>query len=815
MSHRSNFRQKLLSRLLAGFVFFASLFVLPGLLTRDLSAQQEKGKNARGEEVENEKKSKKAPAVKEEVEKGPKQKRKPIQVDDDDAGPRKKSGQPAAADSFSGGLAAMLKQTKHPGMRDLCRNLLKPHDVIDAQYSTTKTREKLHIEPLVKFLDREPKLERPLPVVRFDQNWEALQKSSLAPNVVKGYTPYEALAQELVDAFLKERWDNYAKDSGNYLSRRDMLAVAYQVLADVANWHRSARSRDERMGEEWKDVQENLEKKLLEIREKQLDDFLQSNDWNAASDLARDISRRYADKVVQERLAKRLTKYIVEESPKGGLTGDKLREVRERLRQLEEQFPGSSATEAISNDLKEQAQRLFNDGRRLIEELNQKEQGLARLKEAVDLFPTLPGLQQYYLRQREAYPILRVGVRGQPDYMAPGVAWTESERQAVEMIFEGLVKQVPVYSGGPANPDLAETYKPALAERMPTTKPSEQLVRHFLIAREAMWALAADKSRRLTNGDLNGTYQFMAKDETSPVYAPAWAQLVQNVFPGDTESQVNVSLKHGFIDPYAAMTFKVLPDEASGKDYKERFARNPFGSGPYRLEGVRTIEDESRMVFMANPFYSARPGRRDLPRIREVHFSVSVPEKALASFAPDGKLDLLLPDAVRDLGAAQLAELRKFAKVIGPLPTRRVYFLAINLRKPVFEMNDPAALSLRRAIAHAIPRQEILKDVFGGLPGDKALTGPYPPDSWACVPLIKIKLLDNPQLAAGNMKEPGVKEKLAIAGGRLTLTYPDDDKTVAKAMEVICSRLEKTLGIKIEPKPERPHVLREQVASHA
>src|SRR5262249_12041735 len=154
------------------------------------------------------------------------------------------------------------KNTNHPGIRDLCDKLKTPHDVINAQYSASKQRENLYIKPLAKFQEREPRLERPLPVERFDDDWQPLKASTLAPNVVKGYIPYEVLAQELVEAFLKDRWDNYTKDSGNYLSRRDMLAVADRVLSEIGKWHDSESIQGVRQGEEWEKVKDGLEKKI-------------------------------------------------------------------------------------------------------------------------------------------------------------------------------------------------------------------------------------------------------------------------------------------------------------------------------------------------------------------------------------------------------------------------------------------------------------------------------------------------------------------------------------------------------------------------
>src|SRR5262249_34592290 len=348
-----------------------------------------------------------------------------------------------------------------------------------------------------------------------------------------------------------------------------------------------------------------------------------------------------------------------------------------------------------------------------------------------DLYPQLPDLQTFYLQTTNAYPTLKVGVSTMPEYMAPSIACTESEREAEELIFESLVKQVPDSTSN----DVAEIYEPGLAEDMP--RQTAQLVRRFRLSRNTMWA-KPDGPRALTANDVVGTFQFLTLTG-SRFYNPAWKDLVDKVAPLGDDRQVSVTLKHGFVDPYSAMTFKVLPDEAGDKDFKEGFARKPFGSGPYVLSVRKTMDGKDWQVFMANSLYGARPGKLNMPRIREVWMALANPATAVAEFKK-GAFDVLLPDVVRNLPGGVDGLRKEGINVVGPLPTRRIYFLAINLRKPVFESRD-----VRLAIAHAIQRGDILKNAFGGVEGDKPLRGPYPTGSWACDPK-DTKELDNTPL---------------------------------------------------------------------
>lgn len=787
-----------IQRLLVGVFVLALLPVFGTLLTSVSPAQQGQGKKPVIEEEEDTKAKK---AVKEEREKGAPKKRRAIHVDDEDDTAKKPQGKQAPAESISGDIESLLedpKFKKHLGVKKLLQDLRVRHDLVHCKY-TSRGEEDVYVVPMQVHYSREPELKRELTVTPYGQEWEELKTRTLAPNVVKRIIPYEEHAEELVDKFLKDgkQWETKDPSSDAYLSRPDQLAIAFTVLTDVGNWHRGAKVRE---GEGWEQVLEHLQEKVLAIRMQQLDYFLGLNDWPNASSMARDISRRFPDKQTQEAVAKKLADYLHREGSRD-LTLEQKREILKKLRELQDLYPASKDLLAIGTGLQKDAQARFDRAKELIEK-KQNADALVLLKEAMELWSQLPGLENAYLRAMRAYPILRVGVHDMPVYMAPGVAWTESELAALDLIFEGLVKAVPE-SAGPNLTNAGVRYEPALAERLPI-QPMVQLERQFVIPREAVWTAGAHAGEPVTVQDVRRSLGYIKKPGR-PEYAPAWGDLLEDVSSVEDERHVRVTLKHGFIDPYSMMTFKILPTDAADLP-KQVFASQPFGSGPYQLGERKTIEGRTRLQFIANEAYSRRPGKRDLPRIRELLFSVyneggANPIEDLAT--RDGPIDMLLPEAVRDLGAAKLEALRKAARVIGPLPTRRIYFLAINHRVPL--LRD--ALQLRQAIAHAISRKDILKNVFGDWPGDQELTGPFPKGSWACSP--NAKSLDNPQHAK-QLYDATVKARVNGASA-LKLSYPKDEKDVAKAMEAVQRQLKETLGLDIELKEVEPRVLRGQV----
>jgi ABC-type oligopeptide transport system substrate-binding subunit len=167
-----------------------------------------------------------------------------------------------------------------------------------------------------------------------------------------------------------------------------------------------------------------------------------------------------------------------------------------------------------------------------------------------------------------------------------------------------------------------------------------------------------------------------------------------------------------------------------------------------------------------------------------------------------------LPDVFSQLDGKQIQALTAAgAKVVGPLPTRRIYFLAINCRKPA--LRDSA--ELRRAIAYAIPRETLLNDHFRAAKGDpscRALNGPFPAGSWAADPNAgSLDRTDRAKLMIGKEDVQAQLRRLGV----LTLKYPNDDRRLVGAMRDLCKAVSDTLGINVQPEPVEPPTLHHQV----
>src|SRR5207244_2947075 len=88
------------------------------------------------------------------------------------------------------------------------------------------------------------------------------------------------------------------------------------------------------------------------------------------------------------------------------------------------------------------------------------EGALNLLKTAESICQDLPGLRDYSLQLNHKYPILYVGVHELPEEMSPATAYTDSEKQAVELQFESLIRII-------FNRALGQRYEVGLAEDLP------------------------------------------------------------------------------------------------------------------------------------------------------------------------------------------------------------------------------------------------------------------------------------------------------------------------------------------------------------
>lgn len=709
--------------------------------------------------------------------------KKKIEILDDGTGGKLAPGE--STSSRPQDLSAALQQATNPAVKKLYESLKVPYDKV-----YTRSNKEYHVVPLAAYVGKDPRsaiAENEIKFQPFKANWTADKEISLSPNAIDRVVAYEELALTEVKKFL----DAHRTPRPGSLSEDEVIRAAETALQCVETTHQNMRRDKAREGSGWDEVQHALRVQRMELRLEMVDRRAEKKDWEGMASLAREMAEQFPRKEERLLLNSRLQGYV-KRALASSSDQDQLRALVRPLHRLEDRYPDLQATAPIDDRFSKEAEELFQLGKKLIEEDKKLEEGMAKLQLALDLWARLPGLREYIAEKanKGALATLNVGVRQLPANMLPGLAATDADRMAIELILESLVQLRD-------SPRLGQYYVPQLVSTMPRIVP---MGRQFEIPSDVYWPEGkwVKKSRPAEVADVRNSVRLL-KHPRYPGYRPSWARMMDDVQQG-ADRRVPLTLNQGFLDPFEFMDFKILPRELSTDKLRE-FAQNPVGTGPYEFRG-RVQKGDEMVRFVANPNYGSRAGKASLPWIHDIYFRVTT--DPAADFKA-GKIDLC-PDVPTD----QLAAVKAVpgVKLLPPLSTRRVYFLAVNHR-----ITDLRNQDLRQAIALAINREEILTSEFRQGSKEKvhkALRGPYPADSWAYEPKpVKegVDPLHNLIRAKDHLEKAKEDKSLRL---EFDLLYPDDDKRVEKAMQRIASQL-KDLGLRITPKPMSPSDLREAV----
>lgn len=665
-------------------------------------------------------------------------------------------------------LAEAATRAKSTVLRDLYREFSVAHDVVIFTHGRTQK-----IEPFPRRVAEN--MPRSRETLRFKPQGEKGVRANVVeanPDEVKKVDAFEELAAGQIERLLDP------KGFAQALPRREVLEAAERILAAVISYHELAREQKARQGDDWKVVEQHLRDLMVDVQAHRLSHFAQENNWPAAFDLAAQLAEAYPKRETKARFAKEMTPFV-----RGPLRAGDYAEVRKRLIVLQDLFPDAIPSDDLRGELESTAQDLVDKARRARQENVVEARKLALSAELV--WPRLKTLQDFRMQINGDSKAgqLNVGVRRVPEFFTPDTAATDAELQAVELLFESLVKPV-------SEPGKGTRYFPNLAAERPRQIP---LGREFQLDRDAYWS----DGSRVTGAEVNASLKKWK--------ALGDADLIDVAEIGDDAFHVSLSLRQGYLDPLSLMSFKIMPLDWKPEDRRAArdFGRKPLGSGPYALQK----REPDSAYFLAN-FNFQRASRKGMPHIPLVRFYR--PENKVADFKKqfaDQRLHVLLDLPSRDVQAVRSVDPAKVN--VYTLKNRRVYFLAVNQagRSPV--LNSAEA---RRVLAMAINRGKILDDVFRvGLTDEKQrksthspLNGPFPAQSWANNPTLS-KELFNP------LSAPSKAKQLGLSGSSLSLKFPDDDPDVKQACERIQSDLRQHAGVELRLEPRPPAELREEV----
>lgn len=701
---------------------------------------------------------------------------------------------PASKGVATTDLPTAARNVTHPRVKALFKDLAVPHDRVSVRGFGGTPPKTLWVEPLAEHIPDIQMHKGSVTLHVLDRvTGKRDRTETFPPSHISSISWYEQTAADEVKEFLGVKFTAYDTSNPLYLGLYDQLVIAEQALSSVLLHHRSARERGARKGDGWEAVGNELGGALLGVQLARVDRLGDQKTWDQAFALTRRLVDTYARPEDRKRIAGPLGDLLNKALKDRNFVESHLKEARAQMRFIEEQFPGGSdVARPIREKLKEEAEDLFRQAKKLVD-AGKKREAVPLLRKAEEVWPDLAGLHAYRMRTDEEYQVLSVGMRELPRWMSPSWACTDAELRAVELLFESLVSVAPQGDG-------VSFYRPSLAEGRSKVI---QDGRQFQLPRQARWSSGRD----LGVDDLRATVQLLQKGAKPAGRSAAWGELLANVGSGADASQVKLLLRQGLLDPLGAMSFKVLPRFPDPTT--KPFAENPVSSGPFVYAGQASENGRTFARFEANPHYGVRDDKRGLPRIREVRFyAVADPVAELQASPPTINLAL-------DLTPEQAVSLSKNPSFEVPMPSartpnRRVYFLAVNNRNHALAQAD-----VRIALARAIPREQLLDAHFRkglGRQVHKALNGPYPAGSWAC----DLKLVSRKDKASLDPFDPQFARarlsKHKANSLALTLKYPAGDKTLDEAMKALCDAVKKELPqVTLKPEPRPAHALREEV----
>lgn len=291
-----------------------------------------------------------------------------------------------------------------------------------------------------------------------------------------------------------------------------------------------------------------------------------------------------------------------------------------------------------------------------------------------------------------------VGSIGDARTLIPILAADSASQDICGLVFNGLVKYAPDLT---LTGDLAASWD--IEE--------DGLVIVFYLRRNVRW----HDGRPLTARDVEFTYQQLVNPAVPTPYSGDFERVESLTVVDDFT--IRVRYKEPFAPGLASWGMWVMPKHVlEGMEWKTTpFARQPIGTGPYRLKRWKTGES---IELIANPdYFEHRP-------FLDRYFYRIIPDQAT----------MFLELSTQQLDLTGLSPLQYRRQTDTPFfqthyrtfkyPSFGYTYIGYNLKDPKF-----ADRRVRHAINLAIPKQEILDGVLMGL--GRVSTGPFPPESWA------------------------------------------------------------------------------------
>jgi peptide/nickel transport system substrate-binding protein len=353
--------------------------------------------------------------------------------------------------------------------------------------------------------------------------------------------------------------------------------------------------------------------------------------------------------------------------------------------------------------------------------------------------------------------LCRVAVEGSPSTLDPRYAADAYASRILPLIFDNLME---IDASGQVAPGLAE---------------SLEMRDDLTYAARIRKGVTFHDGKPLTTRDVVYTFRYLI-DPANACPTGSGLEMLASV---QAEDERTVVFK--LSSPFASFPLKlarpVTPAHIPGK---RELADHPVGTGPYRFE---SFARGSRIVLRAfDDYYGGKPS------IERIEFSIIANETTRMLKLRRLDLDLVL-------NAVPPYSLSFFQKQ----PDMRVIRQpGINFSYIGFNMRDPKGITsnklVRRAIAHAIDRDAIIKTLLVGQA--RKADGPLAPENWAYAP-GSVRYDFDPAKAERLLDEAGFKRP-APGKPRFVLSYKTStDRLRNRIADVMAHQLEQ-VGIAVE-----------------
>jgi len=280
------------------------------------------------------------------------------------------------------------------------------------------------------------------------------------------------------------------------------------------------------------------------------------------------------------------------------------------------------------------------------------------------------------------------GIVGQPRYINPMIsAYNNTDKDLSRIIFSNLFEYD---ANGKLQNDLAESYEISEDKTTYTVH----------IRQDVFW----HDGEKLTAEDILFTAKIISDPSYKIPIRSNWSGIETNIIDDYT---IVFKTENPFVGFLNTLTFGIMPKHLWESISPEKFTLtdlnlNPIGSGPYKFNSFQKDSNGNIISYklIANPKYY-----KHKPYISKLNFIFHTEEDIIEAYNSKEIMGL------NSISAQKVSEIKKIQSTnLHKIDVPWYFAVFFNQNKSV----PLAYAEVRRALAHATNRQEIIDDVFNG-----------------------------------------------------------------------------------------------------